>query len=185
MDLPPMMRCERRQMSLTIPGCVRLFESAERDPPQPYEGRFACHKCPIGAAHLGRTITAAEQAADDWSSICPRCLRSASRFIQASMCVSCYNRHREGKIGRNRKGSRPQIIARLHLERLAVIEGGELRTIAFPDVVHATEAMVRSAKAAKDVLIIGAPARAWRSPQMELPLWLPSWAASYQESIAA
>jgi hypothetical protein len=53
--------------------------------------------------------------------ICPRCRRGGSRMIGGRLCVSCWNREREVKIGRNAKNTRPQLV--LEPRRLGVVIG--------------------------------------------------------------
>jgi hypothetical protein len=78
-----------------------------------------CRDCRIGAAHAGERHVHHSKIFD--LGICPRCRRGGSRMIGGRLCVSCYNREREFKIGRNAKGTKPSIA--LQPRRLGVILG--------------------------------------------------------------
>lgn len=145
-ELPPTFLCDKLKMTLTKPGCARLFLSAERQKPEPWEARSACRNCSIGAAHAGRVVQAASVALDEIRRICPRCERPASRMIRGELCVSCYNRDREVTVGRNAKGHRPQLADKLHTFHLVVIQGGLSNVVHRPRVTGAPEAMVSLAK---------------------------------------
>ena len=68
----------------------------------------ACVGCTIGAAHAGLPTERQQNACD---AICPRCLRSSTKIVKG-VCISCYNREREVRVGRDRRGHVP-ISARL------------------------------------------------------------------------
>jgi hypothetical protein len=57
-----------------------------------------CRDCRIGAAHAGERHIHRSAIFD--MAICPRCRRGGARMIGGRLCVSCYNREREFKIGR-------------------------------------------------------------------------------------
>jgi len=65
-----------------------------------------CRGCTIGAEHAGAGSQAAP--AVPAGHVCVRCGRSNLRIIASTgICVSCYNREREVRIGRNRRGQPP------------------------------------------------------------------------------
>jgi hypothetical protein len=173
-----MMRCERRAMTLSKPGCARLWESANgAKAPEPWEARSACRGCAVGATSAGRTIRAVDTAADVWSVICCRCLQPASRLISATFCVSCYNRQREAIVGRNAKGTRPALSDRLFCARFAVGQGKGVRVVVRPHVTTAAEAMIQTAKtnSARGALAFGRCRVQWGDAvgQMELGVATP------------
>lgn len=166
-----LMRCERRACSLTVTSCAASWNAAQRRRPEPWEGLWHCRSCPIGAANAGKPTTI--NAADDLQAICPRCARHAFRLIKGRLCVSCYNREREARIGRNAKGSKPRLCGQIHSERIAVFAGESLRVSSFHDVVTLSEAMVLAAKQANAPEITFGRARPvflHTAPQMELGL---------------
>jgi hypothetical protein len=82
------------------------------------------------------------------SMVCPRCGRGTMRMIGNRRCVSCYNRERELKAGRNAKGTAPVNLRPLH--RVAVhysVDGAPhtFETLA----ADATEAMVQVLRVTK------------------------------------
>jgi hypothetical protein len=87
----------RRQIALASDRIEAVRDSAE--------ALDVCRGCPIGAAHAGAqhihysTLFGQE--------ICPRCRRGGLRMIRNRLCVSCYNRRREIRAGRNGRGNRP------------------------------------------------------------------------------
>src|ERR1035437_9016007 len=94
-----MMRCDRRDMTLSTAGCGRLWEAAQikhaAKKLEVWEGIAACHTCPIGARNAGREVEAVFQPAAALAAYCPRCSKPASRLINGRLCISCYNRDRE------------------------------------------------------------------------------------------
>lgn len=162
-------------MRLTAAGCGRLFASTLERRPEAYEGRFACLNCPIGARHAGVVINPAADAVETWRMVCPRCRTLATRIIAGALCISCQNRHYEALKGRDAKGHRPRLADRLHVERLAVIEGGETRLAEAERVLSAGEVMVLEAKKATGPLAFTRPR----------PPWLPTLAADGEEAVAA
>lgn len=146
--------CDRRNMTLTAAGCARLFLSTETDKPQPWEGRAACLHCPIGAAHAGRAVVPLAGIHEALRRYCPRCRRPSARMIRGEYCPSCYNRSREVRIGRNRKGHPP--LLRLFGVALAVIEGdASPRLVHVPGVASIAEAALLLAKRACGPLFLG------------------------------
>lgn len=80
-----------------------------------------CRRCPLGAQHAGVEFVPSAVVID--SKVCPRCRRPAERLIHGRLCVSCYNRDRERKIGRNAKGAKPKYLPCVHqLEVLARVK---------------------------------------------------------------
>jgi hypothetical protein len=154
-DLPVMMHCDKLKMALSRPGCARLWLSAEQNAPQPWEARFACRNCSIGAGNAGRVVAPAAVALDEIRMICPRCERVASRLIKGKLCVSCYNRQREVIVGRNAKGNRPQLSDKLHTLHFVVIQGGRSRIVHRPNVTGQSEAILSLAKSIGGTVAFG------------------------------
>src|SRR5690242_4761066 len=88
-------RCDRQRMTLSTASCAKLWDSAQRKKPEPWESRFACRNCPVGAAHAGKQVEPMAAVVDELRQVCPRCTRWAGRLINGRLCVSCYNRERE------------------------------------------------------------------------------------------
>ena len=104
--------------------------------------------------------------------VCPRCERQAPRFINGRFCISCYNRDREARLGRNAKGGRPRICTSIHPERLAVAGAVASRPVVVDRVMSRPEAIAILARQGTAGLVVGLPA--WLPPagaQMELALF--------------
>lgn len=152
-------RCEKRLCSLSMASCVASWNAAQKRRPEPWEGLWHCRSCPIGAAHAGKPMSNVAGPSDALRCICPRCLRWSPRRVGAmGYCVSCYNRNREVRVGRNAKGSQPRL--QLHTVGLAVARDGAAQREHVADVVSTVEAMMILAKAAATPVVFGRPGMA-------------------------
>jgi len=157
-----LMRCDRRRMTLSRPGCAKLWLSTVEREPATWEGRHACLNCPVGAANAGRPLASVAIAVAAIRGVCPRCRGFGARIIGGHLCISCYNRQREVERGRNAKGTRPRLADRLHPESLAVVEAGAGRTVCREGVIAPAELVVALAKAATGWMAFGRRgAHAW------------------------
>lgn len=135
-----------------------MWQSAQGElPPSPWEARRHCRNCPIGAERAGTTVPLAAAAVDDMRQRCARCGRNASRLIHKTHCVSCYNRQREARLGRNAKGTRPHLCDVLHPQRLAIATASTIRVVALAAVTGREEAVAMVARYARDGLAVGVP----------------------------
>lgn len=103
----------------------------------------ACRTCTIGACHAGRGPI--RYSAHSRSSICPRCGRGTTRMIHNRACVSCYNRARELRLGRNARGNKPieLLQAPLHPVTVFLQVDGEVRRFRDRETSGLTETMVQ------------------------------------------
>lgn len=96
----------------------------------------ACRSCPIGAAHSGKVdpLRAPSTSAKvsiigrpDSGTRCTRCGRSDLRIIHSGggLCISCWNRQREWKIGRDRRGLAPKTYLPPRPRRVGIVVDGE------------------------------------------------------------
>jgi hypothetical protein len=110
-------RCDSYRATLSTSACADRWNAAQQaDAHDAY--RFEkCRACPIGAAHAGRPFV--HYSPYYGSAICPRCRTFATRMIGGTRCISCYNREREFKVGRNGKGNMPTF--RFDLRRIGVV----------------------------------------------------------------
>ena len=129
---------------------------------EPFEALYHCRGCQLGAAHAGEKAVATSEVAEAIRNVCPRCRRLAnSRLIGGRLCISCYNRDREARISRNRKGGRPALADALHSEIVAVIEGEQVRTLEGDRVTGIEEVVIAAArKAGGPMFFSRAPASA-------------------------
>ena len=63
-----------------------------------------CVDCPIGAKNAGLEVGPPFQR----RMVCVRCGSGAGRMVLKRFCMSCYNREREWRIGKNGKGDVPR-----------------------------------------------------------------------------
>lgn len=96
-------RCEAYQAKLSARACAGRFVAAQSAKDEYLDPIAKCRMCPIGAAHAGTTVTHYSRVFE--KRICPRCLKGTTRMIGNRRCVSCYNRERELRFNRNRKGT--------------------------------------------------------------------------------
>lgn len=157
--------CTRRNVRLTRAGCARLWEAAQLRRPAPWEGLSFCRTCVIGAANAGKPVE--HSAAGEFlRGICARCTRPAERLIFGRWCPSCDARHREALRGRNAKGGRPRLCARLHPEAVAVIDSGAARVVRGESVIGPVEVMVNAARGTRGAIAFGMPGAIFVRPEL-------------------
>lgn len=108
----PYFRCDRRRAKLSIPACSKMWNAAQDATGHDAERLEVCRACPIGAAHAGKRVIARSKLYG--ASICPRCRKGATRMINDTRCISCYNREREILAGRNARGGMPSKLRKLY-----------------------------------------------------------------------
>jgi hypothetical protein len=164
---------------ITTSGCARMWRSVEERPPRIGEARMACLGCEIGAINAGVDVEAARRAvrASVIAPICARCGTAGSRLIGGETCISCYNRLREVKRGKDGRGRPPQFAAKFHSVALAVTVGGRITHRVYPMVTSWAEAIVLAAKRADGAGIAAGPPRLSALPigaQLEIdPIFAP------------
>lgn len=122
-------RCERMCATLSSKACADRWNVA-------ISGTTCCG-CPIGRQHHMRASPGEAMAPKvrERQRECMRCGRTDLRVIQAhSLCVSCFNRSREWRVGQNSKGVPPAQFEPLTLFAVAS------ETAAGEVVHHAVEA---------------------------------------------
>lgn len=158
--MPPLFTCERLHARMTEAGCARMWTSARDRPPYPNEQRAACVGCELGARHAGVDIERAREAvrAAELADRCSECGRAGLRMIGRVHCVSCYNRRREARCGRDARGRVPKFIGRYHPVSLVVALPGSITVRSFAFVAGRAEAILLAAREAKGAAIaIGFP----------------------------
>jgi len=98
-------RCDAYAATLSVEACSGRFVTAQTAKDEALEPLAYCRSCRIGAAHRGVDVPIF--ASNYESMICPRCGKGTTRMIGNRRCVSCYNREREIKVGRDRRGKPP------------------------------------------------------------------------------
>ncbi len=152
-------RCEKLSASMSSDDCSgRYTRSIAGD-----ERTSACRFCPIGAVHAGKVdpLQAASSSAKikitrhpDQGTRCTRCGRSDLRLIHASgdICVSCWNRQREWKLGRDARGKAPKTYVPLRARRVGIIVNGEPGYRLVAETQNDAEALARCVREMPDGL---------------------------------
>lgn len=99
--------CPEYRVTLNTEACAARHREAQANARWLEKGHklFECVTCPIGHAHAG----AENPMQPNRDTHCVRCGCGFQRLIDASLCISCYNRQREVVAGRNSKGSFPSV----------------------------------------------------------------------------
>lgn len=129
-------RCDRYRATLSVSACARMWRAANREGDETHS---LCLRCPIGAAHAGET--AASMSPLKGAVVCGRCHRRTERLIRGHICVSCYNREREIRIGKNAKGTAPSKLRPLSRRHVYYLEGSEPKTLTL-DLSAATDELI-------------------------------------------
>lgn len=92
-------------LTLSPDACAAMWRRGQRA--KPHDMLAPCRGCAIGAEHAGAPASAAS-AARPPEFQCTRCGKHSTRLIRGTICPSCYNRERERRIGRDRRGKPPR-----------------------------------------------------------------------------
>lgn len=152
-------RCEKLSATMSTDDCSGRYMRAMAGD----ERASACRFCPIGAVHAGKVdpLQAASVSAKvkitghpDLDTRCTRCGRSGLRLIHAGgdICVSCWNRQREWKLGRNARGRVPKTYVPLRARRVGVIVNGEPGYRLVAETQNDAEALARCIREMPDGL---------------------------------
>jgi hypothetical protein len=137
-----MFRCTRYAADITVKSCSGRWRKAKDAPPwwSQYE---QCRRCPLGAFHDGQGLV--RYSRHHANMICPRCGKGTTRMIGGSRCVSCYNRERELRAGRNARGNAPvELMQRpIHTIELLVEAEGVIERFRDPGRRDLTESVVQ------------------------------------------
>jgi hypothetical protein len=77
---------------------------------------------------------------------CCRCERGAVRLIHGSVCISCYNREREIRIGKNARGTYPSGLKPIGHAALLVVDADVISVRLFDAVTCLKEAVLTYAR---------------------------------------
>lgn len=141
-------QCVRLCASLTREACHQNFTAAHEKVTDETPLRLMkCRGCPVG-----RVLHTDKDANPTWqdvrsSSECVRCGRRDLRIIQLTgTCVSCWNREREGRIGRDARGNIPQTRVVLRPRRVGMLDADGKPTWRRFDVYHEGELISRAVR---------------------------------------
>lgn len=104
--------CPRQPGALVLSptACATLWQRGRTA--QCDSAAWLCRGCPLGAQHAG--VAVAPTPVPTPGQWCVRCGRADLRLIAVSgLCVSCYNREREVRRGRDRRGHAPATVTRV------------------------------------------------------------------------
>jgi hypothetical protein len=147
-----MFRCEPYRATLSMKGCATRWREAQTATGEAADRFAACRGCPIGAPHAG--YAPIRYSAKFGTAICPRCGAGTTRMIGNRRCVSCYNREREMKAGRNARGNAPvELMERpLHTVEARLVVDGVVRRLRHRDSSGLTETMIQTLRTTKGEL---------------------------------
>lgn len=90
------------KLTLSETSCANYHKAAQK---KEWSDRLPhCVECPIGAKNAGLELGGGFEK----KRVCVRCGSGAGRMVMGRLCMSCYNREREWKLGRNAKGGVPR-----------------------------------------------------------------------------
>jgi hypothetical protein len=111
-------RCEAYRTNLFVDACAKRYRLAQKASGEEADRVARCARCPIGMAHAGEEVVYRNELFG--INLCPRCRRGSLRMISNRICIGCYNRQREFRIGQNAKGT-PPITIHLEARRVGVV----------------------------------------------------------------
>ena len=125
-----MFRCERYRATVSTKTCASRWLKAQDAIGSVGAALESCGTCSIGACHAGRGLV----HYSPWyrSGICPRCGNGGRRTIGGRVCISCYNRARELRLGRNARGHAPVELMKRPLHRVEIrvsVDGNSRRLV--------------------------------------------------------
>jgi len=137
--------CERQRSTLSQASCAAQYLKHKNN-----LSSSVCVKCEIGAIHVGEKIVYGLP-----EKLCCRCGRTDQRLIFARVCVSCSNREREFKCGKNSKGKPPIHARPLYNMKVFNAHTGDAQTCFVADAAEA--AMVALRKNPKTAVVLMNP----------------------------
>lgn len=116
-QLPDAFDCVPLRMRLTHQSCASNWRMAKRLPRDSDRCILRCKGCAVGAVNAGEDIVDSRPV-DPADRLCVRCGNPTKKLVWGVFCVGCYNRQREVRIGKNRKGTRPHLKLNIGTETL-------------------------------------------------------------------
>jgi hypothetical protein len=159
-------------LKLTPAACAASWHRARRNAEADQIRLAPCINCPVGAGHAGVRIRPAapvQQPASTGLS-CVRCGRGGRRLIGGLRCVSCDNREREYRNGKNAKGGPPSQYRPLFGCVIgAITDAGAVRPLAVDWIASPIEALLTVARATGSVHFGRVPPGAPATPCPAMP----------------
>jgi len=104
--------CSARALTLSAAACVADWRLAQAVKPAPWQSRYHCRGCTLGAVQSGQPADTAVRVAqlDEVRRVCVRCHQPTRKILHGRFCVPCYNRDRELARGKNGRGTAPVVL---------------------------------------------------------------------------
>jgi hypothetical protein len=113
-------RCEPYKVAvISTQSCAARWTKAQDARGDLGSALAACSACATGAAHAGHGRV--RYSRHHKSGVCSRCGEGGRRIVGGRACVSCYNRAREMRAGRNARGNLPVELLQRPLHRVEVL----------------------------------------------------------------
>lgn len=137
-------QCTTWRARLTTKACSARWREAQTAVLDRADELAKCRGCALGAGHAGYPPV---RYSDYFQKkICAQCGRGGMRIVGNRLCVSCWNRRRELKLGRNARGNLPvELLERPLVAVEVVVEvDGTLRRIRDPETSGVAETMLQA-----------------------------------------
>jgi hypothetical protein len=138
-----MFACAPLRATLSQTGCAARWRAAQIATGYEADRLMVCRSCPVGAAHAGEE--AIKYSPLYGSHICPRCRKGAFRMINNRRCISCFNRERELRDGKNARGNKPKglLLKPLHGVEIKVAVNDNVQRLRVTMVIDTLEPMLQ------------------------------------------
>jgi len=138
-------------LRITEFGCANNWKRARREHADRGHALYECRGCSIGAGHAGEPTEMDAAALDG---VCVRCNRHSTRLLKGhAICVSCYNREREVRIGKDRRGRRPKSLPTARRHVVTASDGAGCREVAWSSA-SAVETLLYVAKVTRGSAVV-------------------------------
>lgn len=144
--------CPSGQGRLSISACAQRHNLACSPTFVRDHRRAECRGCKIGMAHAGKNPDGISRLSK--SSMCSRCERMTNRIVRGSICVSCYNREAEARIGLNAKGN-PLKKIRRYLDVSMLVVGSKIEIRQYSHVSGIKEAVLSELRNRDERIMFG------------------------------
>lgn len=163
--MPDTFVCPRYPGGLTLStgACASMWREGQHA--QPWDRRYRCRGCEIGAGHAGAAAVAPPAPPDRE---CLRCGAVAPRLLRQQLCVSCYNRERELLTGRYRRKQPPRGLTIRHLQVLVAGLGAPV-AVSAASSLEALRVAARRAPGYGVLAVTPGPRPLWAAPCLITP----------------
>lgn len=148
-------RCDAYRCTLSTKACGDRWTRALEAHGEEASRLAACRTCSIGSVHAGHGII--HYSRHYGSGVCARCGRGGFRIIGGRLCISCWNRARELRLGRNARGNKPIELMQKPLcpVELLVAVDGEVRALRDRETSGLVESLIQVLRTTKGEIAFG------------------------------